>query len=189
MSSTSSGSPREEQYRYDDSIFKPRNETRVELPTEDTFPFEETQPFDQIWLWALLGLELLVVLVPLILSAQPWWTFILAVAAMVLSMALLGSLKLYTRIDIDGIHYRMKPFHWKERTIYWDEIDQVYVRKYSPILEYGGWGMRYRWKSRAFNVKGNYGIQVVKKNGTKILLGTQQPDEVGYYLGRHPLLV
>jgi hypothetical protein len=179
----------EDRYEFDESIFKPKPDVRVRLPGDVDVVYEEEQAFDQIWLWAIMGIELLIVMVPLILTGQSWWTFLVAVGAIVLGMALLGSIKLTTRIDSTGVHYRMKVFHWKEQTIPWEEIDQIYVRKYSPIGEYGGWGIRYGRGGRAFNVRGNYGIQVVKKNGKRILLGTQKPDEAALHLSQHPLLV
>jgi hypothetical protein len=109
---------------------------------------------------------------------------------MTMTMTMLWSLKLYTRIDAEGVHFRMTPFHFKEQVIYWDEIDQIHVRKYSPILEYGGWGIRVGLRNgRAYNVRGNYGIQIVKKNGKRLLLGTQKPDEAARHLANHPLLV
>jgi hypothetical protein len=104
-------------------------------------------------------------------------------------MAILGALNLYTRIDAEGVHFRMKPFHLREQTIAWEEIDQIHVRKYSPIMEYGGWGIRYGRNGKAFNVRGDYGIQIVKKNGKRVLIGTQRPDEVARHLSTHPLLV
>ena len=172
---------------YDDSIF--RSNERVALPPDDVAYFTEEQHFDQIWLWAILGIELLVVMIPLILTGQAWWSSIIAFLAIALSMALLGSLSLRTRIDEEGIHFKMKLFHWRERTIPWDDIEQIHVRKYSPLKEYGGWGMRYGRQGWAYNVRGNYGIQILKKNGKRILIGTQRPEEVGEYLAGKPLLV
>ena len=179
----------QESFKFDESIFKPRTDTRVQLPGEYDTAFQEEQSFDQIWVWALLGIELVVMLVPLILTGQPWWTLILSVGVMVLTMVLLASFKLYTRIDSSGVHYRMKPFHFKEQTIIWDDIDQIFVRKYSPILEYGGWGIRFGRNGKAFNMRGNYGIQIVKKDGKRILIGTQNPETACIHLSQHPLLV
>jgi hypothetical protein len=127
--------------------------------------------------------------IALIAAGQAIWTVGLGLGAMTLTMALLSSLKLYTRMDAMGVHFRMKPFHFKEQTIAWEDIDQIHVRKYSPILEYGGWGMRYDRNGKAFNVRGNYGIQIVKKNGKKVLIGTQRPEDAARQLSVHPLLV
>jgi hypothetical protein len=179
----------ETDYQFDESIFKPRMEDRIGLPGDDEVIYEEVQPFDQIWIWVLMGIELVVLVIALVASGQAMWTVGLGLGAMTLTMALLSSLKLYTRIDSMGVHYRMKPFHFREQTIPWEEVDQIHVRKYSPILEYGGWGMRYGRNGKAFNVRGNYGIQIVKKNGKKVLIGTQRPEDAARQLSAHPLLV
>ena len=127
--------------------------------------------------------------IALMAAGQAIWTVGLGLGVMTLTMALLSSLKLYTRMDAMGVHFRMRPFHFKEQTIAWEDIDQIHVRKYSPILEYGGWGMRYGRNGKAFNVRGNYGIQIVKKNGKKVLIGTQRPEDAARQLSVHPLLV
>lgn len=178
-----------EAYQFDESIFMPRTDKRMELPDDEEMVFEELQPFDQLWIWAFLGIELVVIVIALLQSGEPFWSAAVGLGVMTLTMALLGSLKLYTRLDSAGVHFRMKPFHFREQMIPWDEIDQIYVRKYSPIMEYGGWGIRYSRNGKAYNVRGNYGLQVVKKNGKKILIGTQQPDNLSRALSKHPLLV
>jgi hypothetical protein len=171
-------------------VYRTRQLNQMELPDDDELAFREVQSFDQIWLWALMGLELVVILIPLILTKQPWSAFLGMGMVMLLTFVFLGSLRLKTRIDDEGVHFRMSWFHMKDRTIPWDDIDQIYVRKYSPIMEYGGWGVRrFSRNGRAYSVKGNYGIQIVKKDGKKILLGTQSPAEASRYLSRHPLLV
>ena len=163
---------------------------RVILPEDDIVLFEEEQPFDQVWLWTLMGLETLIVLIPLLIVGVSWWVMVLAGSFIAMTMALMSSLKLYTRIDNVGIHYRFRPFHRREQVIYWDEIDSAQVRKYSPVLEYGGWGMRTMSRNgKAYNVKGEYGIQVVKKNGKRILIGTQDPEEAQRHLKSKPVTV
>ena len=45
-------------------------------------------------------------------------------------------------------------------------------------MDYGGWGIKYGLKGLAYNISGNFGIQLELKSGSKILIGTQKPDEV-----------
>jgi hypothetical protein len=87
--------------------------------------------------------------------------------------------KLITRIDEKGIHYRFFPFHRKQKSILWLEIQSAYVRKYDAISEYGGWGLKgFRRKNgQAINTKGNIGIQLELKNSKKLLIGTQKETE------------
>ena len=56
------------------------------------------------------------------------------------------------------------------------EIENVYPREYSPVAEYGGWGIRYGKSGSAYNMRGNRGIQLELKNGKEFLIGTQQPE-------------
>lgn len=88
-------------------------------------------------------------------------------------------LKLKTRVDEQGIHYQFLPIHFSEKSILWNEIEKCYVRKYNPITEYGGWGIRgLGSKNKAYNTQGNIGLQLVLKNGKKLLFGTQMKTEM-----------
>ena len=67
-------------------------------------------------------------------------------------------------------------------------MEKCYVRIYSPIKEYGGWGYRTslgKKKGSAFNVKGNKGIQIEFKTGKKLLVGTQKESEATQVIHRY----
>jgi len=93
------------------------------------------------------------------------------------------SLKLEVWIDQDGIHYRFFPLIRKNRLISKAEIERFEIRKYKPIIDYGGWGVRKgfgrKWQ-RAYNVRGNIGLQLYLTNGKKILFGTQRSQAIMY---------
>jgi len=93
------------------------------------------------------------------------------------------SLKLEVWIDQDGIHYRFFPLISKKRLISKVEIQRFEIRKYKPIIEYGGWGVRRgfgrKWQ-RAYNVSGNIGLQLYLTNGKKVLFGTQKSQAIMY---------
>lgn len=95
-----------------------------------------------------------------------------------LIVLLLLSLRLDTRFDATGIHYRMSPLHFKWQYIEWAQVSQVYLREYDPLSEYGGWGLKGLVSNRAYNVAGSTGLQLVLHTGQRILIGTQQPDEI-----------
>jgi len=102
---------------------------------------------------------------------------------MVFIYGLIFSLKLKTRIDETGIHFRFIPFHFKNKVIPWSTIEKGYIRSYEAISEYGGWGMKggKLWRKSngvAYNVKGDVGLQLELKNGKKILIGTQRQEEM-----------
>lgn len=96
--------------------------------------------------------------------------------------------KLASKINEQGIYYRFFPLHFKERFIPWNDLGKVFIRKYNPVLEYGGWGVRlnyYRKRGRAFNVSGNIGLQLILKNGKKILIGTHKEYEMKQVLSTY----
>jgi len=110
-------------------------------------------------------------------------TLVVVTGSMLLVYGLIFSLKLKTRIDETGVHFKFVPFHFKSRVIHWSDIEKGYVRNYDAISEFGGWGMKggQLWRKSngvAYNVKGDIGLQLELKNGKKILIGTQKQDEM-----------
>jgi len=101
------------------------------------------------------------------------------IAMLILTLLLFSKMKLIVRVNDQGLWYRYPPFIVKERLIGKDEIEKYELRKYSPIREYGGWGIRYSWSKggKVYNVKGNIGLQLYLKDGKKILFGTQQGED------------
>ena len=92
---------------------------------------------------------------------------------------LLGRSKLETVIDDRAVYYRFPPFVNREHRLTQEDISEIYVRKYRPIWEYGGWGYRIRpGKGKALNVSGNIGLQIILKNGKALLIGTAKREEL-----------
>lgn len=91
---------------------------------------------------------------------------------------LLLKVKLVTEINSDTIRYRFYPFILRDRYLYWQDIEKSYIRQYKPLKEYGGWGIRFGHNGKALNIKGNNGLQLELKNGKKLLIGTQKPEEL-----------
>ncbi len=84
--------------------------------------------------------------------------------------------KLTTEVRKDGVYYRFKPFHIRWNKIVLRDVKKYEIRKYRPLKEYGGYGIRYGLKGRAYNVSGVMGIQFELNNGKRILIGTQAAD-------------
>jgi len=88
-------------------------------------------------------------------------------------------LKLETEVRSEGLYIRYFPFHINFRRFTTQDLSQYYARKYKPILEYGGWGIRCSLRSgKAYNVSGNKGVQLVFKNGKQLLIGSQRAQEL-----------
>ncbi|MFY8020686.1 MAG: hypothetical protein ACOVP1_05790 [Bacteroidia bacterium] len=149
--------------------------------------FEEKQRFTQWWLWLILLAVCSIPYVPIMMGLDTQtdqWLGLLAMSILLFFIVgLLFLIQLKTKVDEVGIHYQFIPFHFKQKTILWQEIKSAEVRKYEPLKEYGGWGIKgYSKKNRAYNVKGNMGLQIVLKTGDKILFGTQKEEELRSFL-------
>lgn len=145
--------------------------------------FEEKQRFTQWWLWLILLAACIFPFIPVMMgldSKTDQWLGLLAMSILLfLIVGLLFLLQLKTTVDDEGIHYQFIPFHFKQKTILWKDIKSAEVRKYEPLKEYGGWGIKgFSKKNWAYNVKGNIGLQLVLKTGDKILLGTQKEEDL-----------
>ncbi|WP_179349472.1 hypothetical protein [Winogradskyella pacifica] len=150
--------------------------------------FKEEQRFNQPWLIILILMSLLVpigiIIKTYIEDPNSFSTseLLSIIGAIILASSILFLFKLSTRIDEEGIHYQFFPFHWSYKTIKWNAIDNAYVRTYSPLSEYGGWGIRGTaiWntssKGKALNVSGDVGIQITLKTGKNLLIGTQHEE-------------
>jgi hypothetical protein len=157
--------------------------------------FQESQRFRQPWLYAILiASDLLIVYLLIRYSVfEPeefdlTATIILIVTLLLMILLTVGfhAIQLLTEIRQKGIYYRFKPFQKKFKEIRFDELESVQVKKYNPIKEYGGWGIRPggKKKGKAYNVSGNMGIHFNFKDGHKFLLGTQKPESVNKVIQR-----
>ena len=82
------------------------------------------------------------------------------------------------QLSNEAIHMRFWPFHFKPRTFYFSDIDNAEPVTYSPLKDYGGWGIRYGAKGKAYNVSGNQGVVITLKTGQSILIGSQRHEEL-----------
>jgi hypothetical protein len=179
--------------------FESRRRTLHHSPVE--ILFREEQRFRQLWLWALL----VVTLVPPTLllglgwmqqvvrgrpfGARPAPDLVLTLITLlivVLTIATLWAMRaarLITEVRTDGLRVQFIPFHRHPRRI--EGIRSFTVRDYSPIGEYGGWGLRWGGpKNLAYNVSGARGVQLELEDGRRILIGSQRPEELHAALSR-----
>lgn len=152
--------------------------------------FSEKQKFNQWWLWLILlslnGLFLYGFFKQVINGEQfgdnPMSNtgLLFATCSIVLLSIFFLNISLQTVIKRDGVYVRFFPFHFRFRYYAWDKLTKVYVRQYSALKEYGGWGIRYgpSDKGVAYNVSGDKGLQLELSAHDKLLIGTNKSDEL-----------
>lgn len=160
-----------------------------------SYSFSEIQRFTQSWLFYLVVAISLVPIISTLFALNDsnleqsdfLLTMIVSVAVGTLIMGLLLWTKLEVYLERDGITHRLFPFQVKFKRILYEDINSYKIRKYSPIMEYGGWGLRYSFKNGwAYNISGRMGIQLEINDNKKILFGTLKPEE--FYLALNTII-
>ncbi len=157
--------------------------------------FTETQQFSQWWMAAIYLLLVSVYLSVLIRTIthkdrkkRAAWPYLAGFLVLFLAVGwLLYHARLDTRCDASGIYIRFWPYHFSERAFLWEDVEKAYVRDYNAFLEYGGHGIRwFGFSDIAYTVAGDQALQLVLKNGDKVLIGTQKPAEIAKCFDQQP---
>jgi hypothetical protein len=151
--------------------------------------FRETQRMTQWWLWLLLGsvaastwwglFQQILLGKPFGNNPAPDWTMWLLWFFIGLLMPIgFWMMKLIVEVRLDHLYIRFVPFATREITF--SEIASCQARRYAPIREYGGWGVRgmKSMKKMAYSAKGNQGVAVELKDGRKVMIGSQKANEL-----------
>lgn len=159
--------------------------------------FNEVQRFRIKWVWLIviaINALFIYAIVQQLVFGKPFGTnpapdFVLVL----LEVFVLGiwlfiiSIRLKTNYSGEGISYRFYPLQRTETFIHWHELSDAYIREYNSFYEYGGWGIRYGSpeSGRAVNTSesGKKGLQLVFRDGKKLLLGTKDPETLQQLIG------
>jgi hypothetical protein len=150
---------------------------------QDPVYFREIQTFRQPWIWTLLMVMTLAAvtlfgygMIKQLVFGQPWGDRPMSDSALAIVGPSVIQLKLVVEVRGDGLYIRFFPL--SRQIIGYENIEESYVRTYRPLKEYGGWGIRYGRKGKAYNVSGNQGVQLKLSGGKQLLIGSQQPKKL-----------
>lgn len=105
-----------------------------------------------------------------------WVAWILAIVFGLGFPAFALVVRLITEVRPGLLSVRLVPFGSKR--IPMRGIKSAQAREYSPMREFGGWGIRISRDGRAYNAYGKTGVQLVLTDESRMLIGTQQPEEL-----------
>ncbi len=109
-----------------------------------------------------------------------WLVWLLWLAIGIGLPVLAHKMDLIVEVWDDHIRIRYVPF--VNRVIPFAEINSVEARTYSPIKEYGGWGIRGWGQKKAYNVMGNKGVELKLNNSQQIMIGSQKAQALALAL-------
>jgi len=98
---------------------------------------------------------------------------------------LLFSLKLSVKVNEEHLMIRMIPFQWKYTKIKLSEIRGAEIMEYNTgrLFQAWGFGRLRNGRYKSYTLKGYFGVEITKKDGSRIFIGTSQPDELIRHLG------
>ena len=93
------------------------------------------------------------------------------------------SLKLVTVVDEQGLHIALFPL--SKQLIPFQQIIKCKSTTYNPIQDYGGWGVRYGQRGKAYTIYGNRGVLLELADNGTLLVGSQRPEELYQCITQH----
>ena len=140
------------------------------MSNEMAILFSEVQKFRQPLLWIFLCIISIIIVVV---------SFLLPMVIIICVGIFLFITKLEVEVRESGLFVRFFPLHLSFNKIPVENIDEYRIITYSPIKDYGGWGIRYSSKGKVYNVSGNRGVLLKFKDGSADLcIGSQKPEEL-----------
>jgi hypothetical protein len=122
------------------------------------------------------------------LLAQRWslefsLTFVVAVSApILLTVALLQMTTEVTATELQ-VWYGWLPVY--RRSVPIAAVKRYELVRFRPIRDHGGWGLRWgRDGERILTARGDRGVRIELTDGTKLLIGSQRPEELAETLER-----
>ena len=151
--------------------------------------YKEVQSYRGTWvlyLIILVELPTIILLLTFYLKAEDKAEMGVALTVIAGTMALIFlfifNLRLETRIDQNGISFKYFPFIRSWRKYPEESIKTVTVINYSPVMDYGGWGIKGNKTTKAYSILGDQGLLFDVGEKKKIMIGTMRAKELEQYL-------
>lgn len=147
--------------------------------------FNESQTYRGTWvayLILLIELPTFLLLLTLFFNAEDKSEIGIALALTVVILGgvllLIFNIQLETRIDDRGVSFRFFPFVRSWKNFQPGQIKSIEVINYSPISDFGGWGMKGNSVTKAYSVLGDEGLLIDIGEKKKIMIGTANSKEL-----------
>ena len=87
------------------------------------------------------------------------------------------SVKLVTDVLPNELSVAMRGL-WRSYRISLAAIQSVSTVTFDPVADWGGYGVRFTARGKAFIARGNKGVDLALSKGGVVLVGSQRPDEL-----------
>jgi hypothetical protein len=105
------------------------------------------------------------------------WLLFLGIGVPLIIYALMGQLR--ARVTSEGVEVAWGLLEIVRKRIPFQDIDDVEAVTYSPLGEFGGWGIRMGGhKKKAWNIRGKRAVLFHLTDGTRFYLGSDHPERM-----------
>jgi len=100
------------------------------------------------------------------------WVYVI-LAAVAVVLAAVATVRMRTTVASDAVTLRYGFLSTVRVPI--AELSRAEAVEYRPVREYGGWGVRGVGRRRAFSARGTRGVLLTRRDGSTLLVGSQEP--------------
>lgn len=108
-----------------------------------------------------------------------FWVVIAPIAITFLVM----SLRLKIKLDEAEVSARIWPFPTAQ--FKYSDIRKVEELEYSPMADFGGWGIRYGLGGKIYSMRGSHAVKLSLSSGKIVYLGTQESGKLAAEIRAH----
>jgi hypothetical protein len=100
-------------------------------------------------------------------------------------LVVVGLLRMTTEVDLSHIRVWFGWIPTYRRVVAITSVRRIEVVTYRPLADYGGWGIRQgRDGERVLNARGNRGVRLELTDGSRLLIGSQNPETLALAIER-----
>jgi hypothetical protein len=108
-------------------------------------------------------------------SSQLWVSVVILVVGLLLVIPYGGQRNIVTR---DALVVRWGIFGIRVLKLETSEISEAEIHDFSPLKDFGGYGIRFNREMRAYYLRGSRGVKITAIDGKKYLIGSDQPENL-----------
>jgi hypothetical protein len=151
--------------------------------------FRERQRFTQFWLWVVVAGVAIIFwagFVSQVLLGGSFGDKPVSDVELIILFALMGigfpvffyKMSLTTEVLPGELRVRFWPFHLRPVQIPLHTVRDYERVTYNSIRDYGGWGIRWSFRGKAYNVSGSEGVRLHFYNRRPLLIGSQNSQQL-----------
>ncbi|MDD5339605.1 MAG: DUF1648 domain-containing protein [Dehalococcoidales bacterium] len=111
-----------------------------------------------------------------IIGFTVWWAGLILGLSGVMMVVMYGGLRVSVTKELITVKFGMLGSGiLKLKT---DEIDSLELKEFSPMADFGGYGIRFNGKVTAYYLRGSRGVLFTTTKGKQYLIGSDRPEEL-----------